>query len=100
MPGRREPEQLIFFYNPDDQLSLKLDVGSWSIDNVVEDDYDAAAHRPEVKFSSRSPTLMRIAPGIGSAESHSPVTDLASSPPRSSCREVSLKIALVFLFFD
>ena len=45
---------------------------------------DLHAHRPVVKFSSRSPTLMRIAPGIGSAGSHSPVTDLASSPPRSS----------------
>ena len=57
----------------------------WSCLNVNDDD---AAHRPEVKFSSRSPTLMRIAPGIGSAESHSPVTDFASSPPRWSCHEV------------
>ena len=41
-------------------------------------------HLPEVRFSSRSPTLIRIAPVIGSAESQSPVTDFASSPPRLS----------------
>ena len=39
---------------------------------------------PHERFSRRSPTLIRTAPGSGSADSHRPVTDFASSPPRLS----------------